>query len=87
MESNCCVVASVPEVAIRCVAAVGPIETSLPIRRGAQALGVHLHHALGDELDHLAQQIGAGSTKTHDDRPLRGTAAGQQLSRTPRPET
>ena len=31
-----------------------------PVGRGAQAVGVHLHHALRDELDHLAQQVGIG---------------------------
>jgi hypothetical protein len=27
---------------------------ALAVARGAQALDSHLHHALGDELDHLA---------------------------------
>ncbi len=43
------------------VAAVEPFRASLAVKRGAQALDVHLHHPLGDELDHVPQQIGVGA--------------------------
>ena len=39
------------------VAAVQALSASLAIPGCAQALNVHLHHALGDVLDHLLEQI------------------------------
>ena len=52
--------ARLPEPVAVAVAAVGPLGASLAVGGRAQALDVHLHHALGDVLDHLAQQVGVG---------------------------
>jgi hypothetical protein len=40
------------------VATVQALRISLAVTCCAQVLGVHFHHALGDVLDHLLQQIG-----------------------------
>src|SRR6185312_8258695 len=47
-----------PEPLSVAVAAVEPLGAPLGIAGRAQALHVHVHHALGDVLDHLPQQIG-----------------------------
>ena len=52
--------AGLPEPVAVAVAAVGPLGASLAEGRSAAPLDVHLHHALGDVLDHLAQQVGVG---------------------------
>src|SRR5690606_23215488 len=53
--------ARVPEPLAIAIAAVQALRASLSISRCTQAFGIHLHHPLGDELDHLPQQVGIGA--------------------------
>lgn len=46
-----------PEPFTVAVSAVDPIGTAFSVGCGAKALGVHVHHALSDELDHVPEQI------------------------------
>jgi hypothetical protein len=46
------------------IAAVEPLGAPLGVSGRAQALHIHVHHALGDVLDHLPQQIGVRAFST-----------------------